>query len=96
MTNFVQLAQLMFCLKTCMGKERMDGNEISAENIEKRTKALNDNKENKIAKMFNQIMNKIFYKVTPFVKEFNFEENKTSLEEDFIFFHFTVEGKLFY
>ena len=63
-------------------------NKISAKNIKKRNEVLNADKGKKLAKMYDEM----FYKDTKFVNEFNFGGNKKFLEEDFIFFHSTVEG----
>ena len=74
-----------------MGNVDMNRNKISPKNIKKRSKALNADRENKLANIFDHMS----IKDTPFVKGTNFGENKKSSMEDFIFFHSTVEGRFF-
>ena len=74
-----------------MGSDKLFQNNISSENIEIRNKLLKADKEKN--KHFPQKIDNKLSKDSKFDHVFHFRGNKKALQEDFVCFHSTVDGK---
>ena len=83
---------LIFIFKACKGSETMSTDVISSKNIVNRNKVLKADKEKN--PQYPLLLDDDLSKHSKFDPVVDSGVHKNSLEEDFVCFHSTVEGKL--